>query len=104
MKLELAVWFIGVLTVVEVLMGITFLVELYKINKYQKCKNHKKAGIMKERLNFNTWGLAILMIIKVMLENHVQIPIVFPQLWWIDVLLMNMSIAYLVVKYIRKKK
>ncbi len=45
MKLELTVWFIAVLTVVEVLMGVTFFVELYKINKYKECENQKNLGI-----------------------------------------------------------
>lgn len=104
MKLELTVWFIVVLTVVEVLMGITFFVELYKINKYQKCKKQKIVEVMKKRINLTTWGLAILMIIKVTLENRAQIPTIFPMLWLIDMLIMNVSTVYLVVKYIIGKQ
>ncbi len=104
MKLELTVWFIAVLTVVEVLMGVTFFVELYKINKYKECENQKKAEVMKKRINFTTWGFAILMIIKVTLENQAKIPTIFPMLWWIDMLIMNLSTTYLVVKYIIRKQ
>lgn len=101
MTLELTAVVIVVLTAMEMIIGVIFLSQLYKINMYKKLENNAESENVQKRIQCTIWIFAIDMVIKVALENRVQIPKILPVLWWTDMILMNFSVMYLVIKYLK---
>lgn len=74
--------------------------------KIKAAKDAKSVELGKKIYNFALWKLAIVMIIKVNLENTMGVPKSMPILWFVDMIIMNGAVAmilYRTYQAIRRK-
>lgn len=73
----------------------------------KRCENRQSTKHFAEKakkvLAINDWEFAIIMIIKVTIENKMGIPRSMPVIWFVDMILMNWVTAELIVKYVVRK-
>lgn len=96
--MQAKIFAIMVLTWLEVIYAIKFGV-LGLIIKYNK--NAKAVEKAKKNVAMSEWIFAIFMLIKFVIETTI-IHVIWPPLWFVDMLLTNIAVIQLVVRYGKK--
>lgn len=96
--MPMILWVIWVLTCMEAFSAIEYGWAQYVFKKH--ANDAKKVARAKWLVKVVDWKFAAVMCIKVALENKVGLPVSFPLMWVIDMLLMNFAVAELIVKYV----
>ncbi len=91
---------IAVLSGLEV---VAVLQEILALRTIKKNKSPEKVAVAESLKVFSYWEFAIIMIVKVNLENEIALPTRMPILWWTDMLLMNAGVAFLLAEYITRR-
>lgn len=88
---------IGVLTFMELFSAGQYAWAYYTLKKHSN--DSQKVEIARKVIKVVDWKFAIVMCIKVILENKIGLPASFPAMWFVDMLLMNCAVIELLVKY-----
>lgn len=98
--MQAKIFAIMVLTWLEVIYAIKFGVLGWIIKNNKNDKTVEKA---KKNVAMSEWIFAMIMLIKFIIETNI-IQIIWPPLWFVDMLLTNASVIFLVVKHYKEMK
>lgn len=98
---QVRILMVMVLTWLEVFTAIQY---VWASNTIKKNKNNKKVDKAKRLKEMTYWKFAIVMVAKMVIEEQLHVVETMPMLWFADMILMNIAVATLIVRYIRQHK
>lgn len=93
---QVRILMVMVLTWLELFTAIQYVLASNTIKKNVDKKKVAKAKAIK---NMSYWKFAIVMVLKVVTEEQLNVAQSMPALWFVDMILMNVAVVTLIVRY-----